>query len=124
MRSHPACRARRVPRRTADSRPSFDGDAERDAYLARRLPHAGSVDDAAAPRHRYRESDFLVIARRLAAIERDRGALDVAGPRAAQKQRQLGDILGLADAAQAALDQRLLANLFHRLVLRLGELRE
>ncbi len=48
----------------------------------------------------------------------------MARPRAAQKQRQLGDVLGLADAAQAALDQRLVAHLLHRLVLRLGELRE
>ena len=34
--------------------------AERHADLARRLPHAGSLDDAAAARDRYREDDRLV----------------------------------------------------------------
>ena len=31
---------------------------ERHAVRARRLPHAGGVDDAAAPRHRYREENY------------------------------------------------------------------
>src|SRR4051794_16687149 len=51
---------------------------------------------------------------RLAAIDRDGGALDVPGAGAAQEQRQLGNVLRLADAAQAVLLHCLLARLVGR----------
>ena len=53
-RPHPPRRARRVPRRAAQGRPPAGAHAQRDADRACRLPHAGSLDDAAAPRDRYR----------------------------------------------------------------------
>ena len=57
-RPHPPCRARRVPQRAAEGRSSAGATAQRDADLARRLPHAGGVDDAAAPRGGYCEDDW------------------------------------------------------------------
>ena len=48
--------------------------------------------------------------------------MDVARPRAGEEQRQLRDVLRLADTAQAALAQRLGAHLLNCLALRLGEL--
>ena len=49
-----AGRARRVPRRAARARPSACADGERHDLVARRLPHARSVDDADAARDRHR----------------------------------------------------------------------
>src|SRR4051812_44123784 len=46
---------------------------------------------------------------RLSAVDRDRGALDMARALAAQEQRQRGDVLRLADAAQPVLLHQLLA---------------
>src|SRR5919197_2814905 len=47
------------------------------------------------------------MAGRAAAIDRDRGSLDVPGAFRAQEQRQRGDILRLAEAARVALAERL-----------------
>ena len=79
---------------------------------------------ALGPRFRGDDRMTLIIPRRRAAIDRDRRALDMPAFGAGQEHRQLGDVLRLADAAQAALAQRLLAHLLGRLVLRLGELLE
>src|SRR5882672_8871337 len=62
--------------------------------------------------------------RRLAAVDRDGGALDVPGARAAQEQCQLGGILRLTDAAQAVLLHCLLARLLGRDAACLGALLE
>src|SRR6267378_491278 len=51
---------------------------------------------------------------RLPAIDRDRGALDVARALGAQEQRHLGDVLRLPDAAQAVLLHQLLARRVRR----------
>ena len=51
---HPPCRARRVSRRAAAAGQSARRHGKRHAHGACRLPHARSVDDAVAPRHRHR----------------------------------------------------------------------
>lgn len=103
----------------------FGATAERHTDRACRLPHAGGFDDSAAALDRYRKDDRkLVIPRRGTAIDGNCGALDMAAFGTRQKHRQFGDVFRLTNAAQAALDQRLLAHLLDRLVLCLGELRE
>ena len=55
-------------------------------------------------------------------IDGDRGAVDMARPRVAQKYREFRHVPRLANAAQAALAQRLGEHLLHGLALRIGEL--
>jgi hypothetical protein len=49
-----------------------------------------------------------------AAIDRDRGSLDVPRAFGAQEERERGDVLRLAEAADAALAERLGAQLLDR----------
>ena len=61
-RPHPPCRARRLPQRAAEGRPSARPAGQRDAVGPRRLPHAGGLDDAAAAGHRHRETRAILSA--------------------------------------------------------------
>ena len=56
-RPHSPRRARRVPRRAAQAGSAARQIGKRHADVARRLPHHGSVDDAAAALDRYCEDD-------------------------------------------------------------------
>src|SRR5262249_9864967 len=70
------------------------------------------------------EYHALVIPDRRAAIDRDRGALDVARALRAQEQRERGDVLDLSDPACAALGERGGAQFLDRLTARGGALRQ
>ena len=68
-RPHPPRRARRVPQRAAEGRPSARQTGQRDACGARRLPHAGGLDDAAAAGDRYRQESPDLMAHPSSALE-------------------------------------------------------
>ena len=88
----------RLRRRVGDA-----GDLERrivvqDAEML--AADQAGADDGDARRHRLEQPG------RLPAVDRDRRALDVPRALGAEEQRKLGDILRLADAAQAVLRHR------------------